>query len=207
MTETQRLILSDLKTEILSSINMVEYIEDEYGVYMEPSSNGWYQTNCLMPKHRDNNPSFGVNPDIGKFKCLSCGSKGDLIELVRAVEGLSFFEALQRLAEYAGIALDQSTDAQLNRVVRQITRDVNGYLTGSPDAMYPAQMSEPAFMCAVAARLRRYETETHDTTWVDEKYSQLDAMIEELDYNGCEKFWNRLSDDIKLRKRELAQGA
>lgn len=205
MTDSKKLILADIKTEILASINMVEYIEDEYGVYMEPSSNGWYKTNCLMPKHRDSNPSFGVNPDIGVFNCLSCGSKGDLIELVRAVEGLTFFEALQRLAEYAGIALDQSTDAQLNRVVRQITRDVNGYLNGSPDAMYPAQMSEPAFMCAVATRLRRYEIETQDTVWTDIKYAQLDTMIEESDYNGCEKFWNRLSDDIKARKRELAQ--
>lgn len=207
MIESQKLILSDLKAEILSSIDMVVYIEEEYNVYMEPGSNGWYQTNCLMPNHRDNNPSFGVNPDIGKFRCLSCGSKGDLIELVRAVEGLSFFEALKRLAEYAGISLDQNTDAQLNRVVRQITRDVNGYLSGNSDAMYPAQMSEPAFMCAVATRLRKYELENSDAEWVDEKYAQLDSMIEQSDYDGCEKFWNHLSQDIKLRKREIVTGA
>lgn len=204
MTEAQRLALSDLKNEILTSINIVEFIESEYNVYLQPSSSGWYKTNCLMPKHRDNNPSFGVNPDIGKFKCLSCNSKGDLIELVRAVEGLSFFEALRRLAEYAGISIDESDNGQLNRIVRQITRDVNGYLSGGLDNLYPAQMSEPAFMAAVAARLKRYEADTNDTSWVDEKYAELDSLIEDANYHACEQFWNGLSKEVKMRKRTLA---
>lgn len=207
MTESQKMILNDLKAEILSSVNMVEYIQDEYGIYMEPSSKGWYQTNCLMPNHRDSHPSFGVNPDIGVFKCLSCGAKGNIIHLVRAVEGVSFFEALQHLAQYAGLDLDKSEDAQLGRVVRQITRDINGYLSGGIDGAYPAQMNEPDFMCAVAARLKKYELDTNDTQWVDEKYVQFDALIETQDYNGCDKFWTKLSDDIKARRRQLAQGA
>jgi hypothetical protein len=205
MTDSKKLALFDIKNEILANINMVEFIEEEYGVYMQPSSKGWYKTNCLMPKHRDSNPSFGVNPDIGLFKCLSCGAKGDLIELVKAVEGLSFFEALRRLAEYAGIALEEGEDAQLNRVVRQITRDINSYLNGSPESLYPAQMTEPAFMCAIASRLKRYEKETMDIEWVDAKYSELDSLIEDANYNACEKMWNKLSEDIKNRKRVLSQ--
>jgi len=45
--------------------------------------------------------------------------------------------------------------------------------------LYPAQMNEPEFMCAVGARLKRYEKATSDIDWVDEKYAELDALIED----------------------------
>ena len=205
MNEYKKLAFADIKEEILSSINILEFIENEYGVFCQPGSNGWYQTNCLMPKHRDNNPSFGIHPETGKFNCLSCKSNGDLITLVRKVEGLSFYEALQRLAEYAGISTDQSSDAQLNRVVRQIARDITGYLNGGHESLYPAQMTEPEFMCAVASRLRKYEQSNQDIEWVELKYTELDSLIEDCNYTGCEKFWNNLSADVKSRKNLLTK--
>lgn len=202
-----RLELNALKEEILLTINMVQFIEDEYGVYLQPQSNGWYKTNCLMPKHRDNNPSFGVNPELGKYNCLSCGCKGDLIDLVRAIEGLSFLEALQRLAEYAGVTLDNSDNARINRVIRKVIRDMNAYLLQDIVHPYPAQMSEPVFMLAVTDRLKKYEQDTGDVVWVEQQYLELDDMIDEANYVGCERMWRDLSHRIKARRQMLAAQA
>ncbi|MBS1722408.1 MAG: hypothetical protein JSS66_05315 [Armatimonadetes bacterium] len=203
MKEADRLELMSIKNDVLAVVNMVEFIQDEYNVYLQPRANGWYETSCLMPNHRDENPSFGVNPEIGRYRCLSCGAKGDLIELVKVVEGLSFTEALLRLADYAGISVDKSADARLGRMVKQMARDVQSYLDRNVIYPFPAQMSEPVFMLAVADRLKKYERATQDHEWVEGKYTELDDMLEAEDYKGCERFWSTLSDCVKNRRREL----
>lgn len=41
--------------------------------------NNWFDFLC--PFHEDSNPSCGVNLSSGFYKCLSCGAKGDIIQL------------------------------------------------------------------------------------------------------------------------------
>jgi DNA primase len=57
----------------------------------------------LCPFHRERTPSFHVSPDRGTYYCFGCGAKGDSISFLQEFEGLSFVEALTRLAERAGI--------------------------------------------------------------------------------------------------------
>ena len=61
----------------------------------------------LCPFHDDHRPSLGVNPEKQIFKCFACGAGGDVIKFVQMKEGLSFVQALERLAERAGIRLEQ----------------------------------------------------------------------------------------------------
>jgi DNA primase len=58
----------------------------------------------LCPFHDDRKPkTFYVNVDTGAFKCFSCGSSGgDIISFVQLRHGLSFREALQKLADEWG---------------------------------------------------------------------------------------------------------
>lgn len=46
----------------------------------------YYTIECPNPEHEDKNPSCVVWPSIKSFKCYSCGSSGDIIELVRLLE-------------------------------------------------------------------------------------------------------------------------
>ena len=59
----------------------------------------------LCPFHKEKTPSFTVNEDKGFFHCFGCGAHGDVIGFVMRDEGLSFPEAVERLAGDAGLAL------------------------------------------------------------------------------------------------------
>ena len=59
----------------------------------------------LCPFHADHTRgSFKVNLVTGAYKCFSCdASGGDIIDFARALYGLSFVEALKKLADEWGV--------------------------------------------------------------------------------------------------------
>lgn len=59
----------------------------------------------LCPFHDDHTPSMCVVPHKQFYKCFSCGAGGDAITFVREYHKMSFREALEHLAERAGIQL------------------------------------------------------------------------------------------------------
>lgn len=61
----------------------------------------------LCPFHNEKTPSFTVNDDKRFFHCFGCGAHGDVIGWVMQTEGLSFPEAVERLAELAGLPLPE----------------------------------------------------------------------------------------------------
>ncbi|MDN3720245.1 CHC2 zinc finger domain-containing protein [Roseibium salinum] len=48
---------------------------------------------------------FHVDDRRNRYKCFGCGASGDHFTFVCETEGLSFPEAVERLAEQAGVAL------------------------------------------------------------------------------------------------------
>lgn len=75
----------------------------------------------LCPFHQEKTPSFGVNPVLNVFYCFGCQRGGDAITFVREVEHLDFVEAIERLAQRAGITLrydDQRTTKDRSRKSR-----------------------------------------------------------------------------------------
>ncbi len=61
----------------------------------------------LCPFHADHKPSMYVNPAKQIFKCFACGAGGDVFKFIQLREGLTFPQAIERLAERAGIRLQQ----------------------------------------------------------------------------------------------------
>jgi len=59
----------------------------------------------LCPFHDDHRPSLYVNSTKQIFKCFACGAGGDVFKFVQMRENLTFPQALERLAERAGIKL------------------------------------------------------------------------------------------------------
>ncbi len=60
----------------------------------------------LCPFHNEKTPSFNVLEDRGIFKCFGCGKGGDVFSFVMQIEGLTFPEAVQKLASRAHIELE-----------------------------------------------------------------------------------------------------
>lgn len=60
------------------------------------------------PFHEDEHPSFAVVTRKGEhfYKCQPCGAHGDAIELVMRLDRVPFREAVRRLGEMVGIAVD-----------------------------------------------------------------------------------------------------
>ena len=59
----------------------------------------------LCPFHEDHRPSLNVNAHKQIFKCFACGAGGDVFKFVQMRENLTFPQAIERLADRAGIRL------------------------------------------------------------------------------------------------------
>lgn len=59
----------------------------------------------LCPFHTEKTPSFSVSPGKNMFYCFGCHSGGNLFTYIMKRDGLDFSEAVQKLADQAGIQL------------------------------------------------------------------------------------------------------
>jgi DNA primase len=91
----------------------------------------------LCPFHGEKTPSFVVTPARESWHCFGCGEGGDIFSFVMRREGLSFPEALKRLAAKAGIEIDERTSrddarkAKLREVLEQAIAFYHAVLTQS----------------------------------------------------------------------------
>lgn len=61
------------------------------------------------PFHQEKTPSFKVENERRTYKCFGCGAGGDAFKWLMETEGLSFPEAVERLAGEAGVDLPKWT--------------------------------------------------------------------------------------------------
>ena len=59
----------------------------------------------LSPFKTERTPSFTVNDQKGFYHCFASGEHGDIFKFIMQTEGLSFSEAVERLAGEAGVSL------------------------------------------------------------------------------------------------------
>ncbi len=59
----------------------------------------------LCPFHDERSPSFNVRPQAGFYHCFGCNESGDVYSFLRAMDHVSFTEAVERLAGRIGYAL------------------------------------------------------------------------------------------------------
>lgn len=92
--------MADEKELVRSRIDIVDLIGQR--VRLKKSGRNW---TGLCPFHEDRNPSFSVSPEIGRYRCWSCGAAGDAFTWVMETQGLEFRDALELLAKQAGVEL------------------------------------------------------------------------------------------------------
>ena len=72
----------------------------------------------LCPFHDEKTPSFNVNGARQFFHCFGCGASGDVIGFLMRLDGRTFIEVVEDLAQRAGIELQRE-----ERTARQIAED------------------------------------------------------------------------------------
>lgn len=94
---------SEEKIEEVRSRNDIVDVIGNY-VKLKRSGSGYVG---LCPFHNEKSPSFSVNPARQMYKCFGCGVGGNVITFLMEYENYSFPEAMQSLAERAGVELPQ----------------------------------------------------------------------------------------------------
>jgi len=75
----------------------------------------------LSPFNKEKSPSFTVNDQKGFFHDFSSGKHGDIFGFVMETEGVAFPEAVERLAQMAGVALPKVSHEDEQRDARRKT--------------------------------------------------------------------------------------
>jgi len=96
--------LESKKRQILDRVDILQVVSEH--VKLKRRGRRWVGLCCF---HSEKTPSLSVDPDRGFFKCFGCGKGGDVFTFLELRENLSFFEALQVLADRTGIELAAPT--------------------------------------------------------------------------------------------------
>jgi DNA primase len=132
---------NDAKEQVRQSIDIVDLV----GGYIQLRRQGRNYVG-ICPWHDDSRPSLNVNPERQSWKCWVCDVGGDVFSFVMKAEGLEFREALELLAEKAGVELRpqqsgggaQSSAGSEKKRLLDVTawaeEQFHRYLLESPDA-------------------------------------------------------------------------
>jgi DNA primase len=123
-------------------------IEEIVGEYVALRRAGAGSLKGLCPFHDEKTPSFNVRPTHGTFHCFGCGEGGSVIDFVMKIEVVGFVEAVERLADRAGVRLTYEgggISVQRDRVPRSRLLEANRRAA----EFYAAQLRTPEAAPAV----------------------------------------------------------
>lgn len=167
----------------------------------------------LCPFHAEKTPSFMVSPEKQIWRCFgACNEGGDAFSFLQKVEGLSFGEAIQKLAEKTGVKLERKSYEKdeskrvlfsANRIATDFYKELLGEKEGEVAKKYLIQkrsLSEKTisdFELGFAPRSKKNlikELEKHN---IKENESQRAGLAKEKNGIFLDFFWNRLMFPIK----------
>jgi DNA primase len=86
--------------EVKSQADIVRIVSDYISLKKRGAN---YIARC--PFHSEKTPSFNVHQGKGIYKCFGCGAGGSVFDFVMQIEGCSFPEAVQTVANKSGIPI------------------------------------------------------------------------------------------------------
>ena len=100
--------------EIKARTDLADLIAS-YGVQVKSAGSS---KKACCPFHNEKTPSFVINESRGFYHCFGCGESGDAISFVQKMEGLTFMEAVRKLAEQCGVKIEAREDPAAGRRAR-----------------------------------------------------------------------------------------
>jgi hypothetical protein len=102
---TGKKLPDDAADRVKAAIDLRELVESE-GIALRREGREW---RACCPFHNEKTPSFSVVPDKAIYHCFGCGEGGDAVAWMQKRHGMGFVEAVEALAERAGISLADPT--------------------------------------------------------------------------------------------------
>ena len=121
------MIPDDVITQIRDAADIVKVIGEH--VQLRKAGRNW---KGLCPFHGEKTPSFNVAADKGFFHCFGCQKHGDVFTFLMELEGKSFVEAAEQLANRFGITvprIEESPELRRARGERVAMLDINKVAT------------------------------------------------------------------------------
>ena len=101
---------------IQKKINIVDIVRD-YVPLVQKGKNYF----GICPFHDDHNPSMSVSNEKQMYKCFVCGAAGNVFNFVKDYNKISYYEAVQEVANKVGIniKIDKNLKTQENKFQKQ----------------------------------------------------------------------------------------
>lgn len=117
---------SMLQTEEINQIRSSVDIVDVISGYLPLTQKG-KNFFGVCPFHDDHSPSMSVSREKQIYTCFSCGATGNVFKFLMDYENISFPEAVQKVADRAGIAVDLHIKSHHVKTANQELYDIYEY--------------------------------------------------------------------------------
>jgi DNA primase len=135
------LIPPEFINDVLSRVDIVDVV----GQYVELKRAG-VNHQGLCPFHHEKSPSFTVTASKQFYHCFGCGAHGSALGFLMEHNGLSFIEAVQDLAQRAGMQVPKSAPLTPQQAAAQVAQKVRtsniGQATTEAAQFFKAQLKE-----------------------------------------------------------------
>ena len=195
--------------EVIEEVRMKNDIVDVISGYVKLQKKGANYFG-LCPFHNEKSPSFSVSPGKQMYYCFGCGAGGNVLTFVMEYENYTFQEALQSLADRAGVTLpkmEYSKEAREQAEFRARLLEVNKLAAN----YFYYQMKQPQGKIAYEyfhdkltdeTMLRfglGYSNKTSDDLYrflkekgYDDAFLSQTGLVTIEERGGRDKFWNRV---------------
>jgi len=151
-----------IRDDDIATVREKARIEEVVSAYVTLRNAGGGSQKGLCPFHDEKSPSFHVTPSRNFWHCFGCGEGGDVLAFLMKIDGLTFIEAVERLADKYGVQLrreeggtdDRPKGPQRRRLIEANAAAQEYYAAylATPDAVMGRQfLSERGFDQAAAA--------------------------------------------------------
>ena len=93
---------TDTLEQIKDKIDIVELVRQ----YVPNLKRAGKLYKACCPFHHEKTPSFTCSSEKGLYYCFGCQEGGNIFNFLMKIENLSFREALEKLADMAGVELE-----------------------------------------------------------------------------------------------------
>ena len=111
-----------ISQSVIEQVRLRADISSVVGDYCDLRKKGG-RLGCCCPFHNEKTPSFFININENTYHCYGCGEHGSAIDFVMKKEGLSFVEAVRKLAGRFGVHIveeeDRRTDEQRQEALKK----------------------------------------------------------------------------------------
>jgi DNA primase len=197
--------------EVIEEVRMKNDIVDVISGYVKLQKKGANYFG-LCPFHNEKSPSFSVSPGKQMYYCFGCGAGGNVLTFVMEYENYTFQEALQSLADRAGVTLpkmEYSKEAREQAELRSRLLEVNKlaanyfyYQMKQPQGKIAYEYFHDKRKLTDETMLRfglGYSNKTSDDLYrflkekgYDDAFLSQTGLVTIEERGGRDKFWNRV---------------